>query len=82
MNEGEIIYPRRWTFSVIGTDGARIRALADEILPDRPYLLEKGNESRGGKYVSLRLEVQVVDEADRDAIFAKLKDDDSVKMVL
>ena len=82
MNEPELTYPRTWTYSVIGTDKERIRALADEVLPNRPYLLEDGRESRGGKYVSLRIEVQVKNEADRDAIFARLKGDDSVKMVL
>ena len=82
MSEPELTYPRTWTYSVIGTDKERIRALADEVLSDRPYLLEAGNESKGGKYVSLRLEVHVKDEADRDAIFQSLKDDPSIKMIL
>lgn len=82
MIEGELSYPRTWVYSIIGTDEARIRAHVHVVLPDRPFLLAPANRSRTGRYVSLHLEVHVKTADDRDDIFRRLRDEDSIQMIL
>ena len=78
----QVSYPCPWEFKVIGTDEPALRRAIDQIVADRPYQLNPSNRSRGGKYCSLRLSVQVEDEADRNAIFGALRDHDDVTTLL
>ena len=82
MDKPEITYPCRWTYRIVGTDAASIRRRVGAIAGERPYDLAPSQESSNGKYVSLRLDIEVADQADRDRIFAILKTDPTVKMVL
>jgi putative lipoic acid-binding regulatory protein len=78
----EIEYPCEWSYRVIGTAEAAIRALVAEIAGDAAHALETSNVSSQGTYVSVRLTVLVVDEDHRLAIFHSLRDAECVKMVL
>lgn len=78
----EIAYPCRWSYRIIGADEARLRAAAIAIAGQAEHTLERGLESSGGKYRSLQLDVLVVDEAHRIAVFTALGKHPDVRFVL
>ena len=82
MDKPEITYPCRWPYRIVGTDESSIRQRVEAIAGERPFSLAPSQESSKGSYVSLRLEIEVPDQADRDAIFAALQADPAIKMVL
>jgi len=82
MDKPEISYPTRWTYRIVGTDTLSIRSRVALIAGEREYELAPSQESSKGSYVSLRLDLVVSDEVDRDAIFAALQADPAIKMVL
>jgi len=82
MDKPEITYPTRWPYRIVGTDPLSIRSRVAVIAGEREYELSPSKESSKGNYVSLLLEIEVSDEADRDAIFAALQADPAIKMVL
>ena len=49
---------------------------------DREFELGQSRTSKGGKYVSLSLNLTVQDEAERDAIFAALTSRPEILMVI
>jgi putative lipoic acid-binding regulatory protein len=77
-----IEYPCNWEYKVIGTDVNEIIKVIDRIADGMDYKISSSNVSSKGKYFSLNLTVFVTSEVIRDIIFAKLKDNDFVKMVL
>lgn len=82
MDRPEITYPCRWTYRIVGTDAPSIRRRVEAVAGARPHELAPSQESSKGNYVSLRFEIEVTDQADRDRIFAVLQADPSIKMVL
>jgi uncharacterized protein len=82
MQKPEITYPCTWPYRVIGEDVTCISKEIAERLKERyRFELEMGNVSRLGKYVSVHVEVDVVDEAQRNSVFTLLKSISGVKMV-
>lgn len=77
-----IDYPCDWDFRLIGFDQESIQKAVTEILPDSPYEIEPGNESAGGKYVSMILIKQVSSDDERTGLYEKLKNHSAIKMVL
>ena len=82
MERPEITYPCPWSFRIVGTDERGIRERVRTLVGDRPHELSPGRPSTKGKYVALHLDLEVKDEADRNAIFAGLKNDPAVQLVL
>jgi uncharacterized protein len=78
----EIDYPCDWSYQVIGPDEQELRRAVAEVIGDAPHTLKSGNTSKGGKYLSLGLEVRVVDEQQRLRIFELLSAHAAVKFVL
>lgn len=78
----EIDYPATWSYQVIGSDEALVREAVASVVLEREHSLRLTNTSRTGKYISLRLELTVVDEADRLAIFEALAAHAHVRIVL
>jgi len=78
----EITYPCSWTYKVIGLDEASLRLAVAEVVGDCVHTLTAGNESAGGKYVSLALDAQVEDEAQRLEIFKRLAQHPAVRFVI
>ncbi|HYW78120.1 MAG TPA: DUF493 domain-containing protein [Thermoguttaceae bacterium] len=78
----EVDYPCQWVFKVIGTDEPALRRAIHDTIADRAHQLNMSNRSRGGKYCSLKLSIQVEDEADRDTIFEALRDHEHVTTLL
>ena len=70
--ELELDYPREWEFRIIGLDEARLRAAAADVVGETPHNLQAGNQSSGGKYVSMQLSLQVASEEERNATFGRL----------
>ena len=78
----EIEYPCRWSYRIIGTSDEAIRAAVVEVVGDTEHALHASNESRGGKYVSLRLTLTVVDDDHRLRIYRRISRAECVKMIL
>jgi putative lipoic acid-binding regulatory protein len=83
-------YPCPWGYKVIGPEEKSLREAVKECLDtclnsntgDRDYELGLSRSSKGGKYVSLSLNLTVQDEAERDAIFTALKNRPEIVMVI
>ncbi|MDF1838705.1 MAG: DUF493 domain-containing protein [Planctomycetota bacterium] len=81
MDKPEIEYPCEWDYRVIGFTEELLRAAVAELVSDE-HRLVPGKESKQGKYISLCLTVQVVDESHRHALFASLKAHGDILFVL
>jgi len=77
-----IDYPTRWECRLIGADEERLRAVVEEVVAPADYRIAGARPSRGGRWVSLAVEVLVVDEAQRDALFDALAAHDDVRFLL
>jgi putative lipoic acid-binding regulatory protein len=83
-------YPCLWGYKVIGQEENSLRGAVKECLDtclqpnsgDREFELGLSRSSKGGKYVSLSLNLTVQDEAERDAIFAALTKRSEIVMVI
>lgn len=78
----DITYPCSWSYKVIGLDEGALRLAVAEVVGDCVHTLSAGNESAGGKYVSLGLEAQVADEAQRLDIFKRLAAHPAIRFVI
>jgi putative lipoic acid-binding regulatory protein len=77
-----IEYPCDWHYKVIGTDVDEMIKVIDQIAEGMDYKISSSNVSSKGNYFSLNLTVFVTSEVIRDIIFAKLKANVFVKLVL
>lgn len=85
-----VTYPTPWGYKVVGPDEEAMRAAVKETLDDcltpesgdRPYEVGHSRTSSGGKYVSLSLNLTVLDEAERDGIFHALKQRPEIILVI
>ena len=83
-------YPCPWGYKVIGLDEDSMRGAVKQCLDtclnqnsgDREFELGQSRTSKGGKYVSLSLNLRVQDEAERDAIFTALTSRPEIMMVI
>ena len=78
----DIDYPCEWGFRLIGASEEALTVAVIEIVGDRPYRLEPSNSSRNGRWQSMRLTLEVLDEEDRLALYQGLGTHDAVRMVL
>jgi putative lipoic acid-binding regulatory protein len=85
-----IAYPCPWGYKIVGPDEDAMRAAIKETLPtcltpasgERDFELGHSRTSSGGKYVSLSLNLIVLDEAERDGIFTALKNRAEILLVI
>lgn len=78
----ELTYPCTWCYKVVAYERAGIEIAAMEIFCDRKYSLEPSKASKGGKYISMNLELLVHNEDERTYFFETLKAHEHIKMVL
>jgi uncharacterized protein len=78
----QLAYPCEWTYKVIGNQPERLKAVIHEMMQGRPYSVSLSNRSKTKKYCSLNLVIQVENEADRNAIYQRLKNHAETVMVL
>jgi putative lipoic acid-binding regulatory protein len=77
-----IEYPCDWQYKIIGTDTDEMIKAIELAVEGLDYKITSSNISSKGNYFSLNLKVFVTSEVLRDIIFAKLKDNEFIKMVL
>jgi len=78
----EIVYPCRWSYRIVGTSAAAIRALVAEVAGNAAHALEPSRASASGRYVSFHLTLHVRDEDHRLEVFHALAAHASVRYVL
>ena len=78
----EIAYPCEWEYTVIGLHADAMRKAIAAAAAGLEHAVEPSKTSRTGKYCSLRLEVTVGDQTERDRVFRALVDHEDVTMVI
>lgn len=78
----KIDYPCRWEYKIIGESATQITNLVAELVWEKDYSLARSNVSRGGRYVSMALELTVDSEERRLELYRLLARDKTVKVVL
>jgi putative lipoic acid-binding regulatory protein len=82
MEKPIIKYPCKWSYRIIGQDEQLLRNAVLNVVADKKHQLSYANESSGGKYKSLNLEITVQSEKEKLEIFDKIKSNKNVKFVL
>lgn len=92
VNHGKpaIEYPCPWDFKIIGTSEEALRTAVTHCLEQtlnnaigaREFELGMSRTSNGGKYVSLRLNLMVMDEVERNGIFSSLANHPEIRIVI
>jgi putative lipoic acid-binding regulatory protein len=77
----DIEYPCPWVYKIIGTAEGELRAAVAALITES-HTLALSKTSKKGKYTSLNLTINVMDEAHRDAIYARLSGSPKIKMVM
>ena len=78
----EIDYPCAWSFRVIGEDEKKLRIAIADSVSWKDHTVEAGATSSKGRYVSLHVELEVEDEAERLRVYSELGAHPDVRMVL
>lgn len=78
----ELDYPCKWTYKVIGSIQEDLRQAVLDVMGDLEHTLSFSNNSKTGRYLSLKLELVVQDEAQRLSIYESLSQHDAIKIVL
>lgn len=78
----KIDYPCSWEYKIIGESATAITRLVDEVVGETDYSLSRSNVSRGGRYVSMALELTVDSDARRLELYRLLAKEKTVKVVL
>ena len=82
MKKPIINYPCVWSYRIIGQDDQLLRNAVSNAVGDKEHQISFANQSSGGKYQSLNVEVRVHSEEERADIFERLRKDPNVKVVL
>lgn len=78
----DIEYPCMWQYKVIGRDRTLMEAAIQIICGHAPVTVSFSHSSSSGKYHSLNVEIEVVDEKTRDALFLAFKEHQDITMVI
>jgi putative lipoic acid-binding regulatory protein len=81
-NKPNIEYPCDWHYKIIGTNVDEMIKAIEFITEGMDYKLSSSNVSSKGNYFSINLKVLVPSEVIRDIVFAKLKANKFVKIVI
>ncbi len=78
----ELNYPCLWTYKVIGSIREDLRRAVHDVVGDMEHTLTFSNNSRRGRYLSLKLELIVQNDAQRVGIYESLSQQSAIKIVL
>lgn len=78
----ELIYPCLWSYKLIAFEAEAIKGAIKDIIDDREHKLLHSKSSKGGKYISMNLDILVHNEDDRNFIYESLKAHKNITMVL
>jgi len=78
----ELTYPTTWSYKIIGFEKKAIQKAIKEIILEKEHTLKHSNKSKTGKYISMNLDMIVMNEDERNFVFHALKSHTDIKMVL
>jgi len=78
----ELTYPCSWSYKLIATEKKALEQAIKDVIDEREHKLTHSKNSKGGKYISMNLDLLVHNEDDRNFIYEALKKHQSIKMVL
>ncbi len=78
----QIDYPSNWQYKIITLHEDHTKEAVLDVINERFHTLKHSKNSKGGKYISMNLELLVQNEDDRNFIYDALKAHHMVKMVL
>ena len=78
----ELTYPCSWAYKLIAGEKEALEKAIHDVILEREYKLTHSKNSKGGKYISMNLELLVHNEDDRNFIYEALKAHQNIKMVL
>ncbi|PHQ66006.1 MAG: DUF493 domain-containing protein [Sulfurimonas sp.] len=78
----ELIYPCAWAYKLIAGEKEALEKAIHDVIMDREHKLTHSKNSKGGKYISMNLDLLVHNEDDRNFIYEALKAHQNIKMVL
>jgi len=78
----ELTYPCSWSYKLIASEVDALKKAIRDVIDEREHKLTHSKNSKGGKYVSMNLDMLVHNEDDRNFIYEALKAHQNIKMVL
>lgn len=78
----ELTYPCSWSYKLIAGEKEALEKAIRDVIDAREHKLTHSKNSKGGKYVSMNLDLLVHNEDDRNFIYQALKAHQNIKMVL
>jgi len=76
----EITYPRKWGYTIIGTDREKMRQAVRECIDNQEC--EVRDSKQHGKYYSQKFEAVVNSEEERNRFYQRLQQHKDIKFVL
>ncbi|MDF1880795.1 DUF493 domain-containing protein [Sulfurimonas sp. MAG313] len=77
-----IEYPCSWQYKIITMHEDHTKEAVLDVINERLHTLTHSHNSKGGKYISMNLDVLVHNEDDRNFIYEALKAHHKTKMIL
>lgn len=78
----QLDYPCSWSYKLIASEVKALKQAIRDVIDEREHKLTHSKSSKGGKYVSMNLDMLVHNEDDRNFIYEALKAHQNIKMVL
>ncbi|MGE4420185.1 MAG: YbeD family protein [Sulfurimonas sp.] len=78
----ELTYPCSWCYKLIAGEKEALEQAIRDVIDEREHKLTHSKNSKGGKYISMNLDMLVHNEDDRNFIYEALKAHQHIKMVL
>ena len=78
----ELTYPCSWEYKLIANKKEALKQAIKDVIDEREHKLTHSKNSKGGKYISMNLNILVHNEEDRNFIYEALKAHSNIKMVL
>ena len=78
----ELAYPCSWSYKLIASEAEMLQQAIRDVINEREHKLTHSKNSKGGKYISMNLDMLVHNEYYRNFIYQALKAHQHIKMVL
>ena len=78
----QLEYPCNWSYKLIASEVEALKQAITDVIDEREHKLAHSKNSKGGKYISMNLDMLVHNEDDRNFIYEALKAHQNIKMVL
>ncbi len=78
----ELTYPCAWRYKLVGEGDTLIFTAVCDVISEKEHTLIPSNVSKNGRYLSMNLDLLVMNEDERTFIYEALKAHPHIKMVL